>query len=67
MHVERALEGGRFALVQHGGQLVTRDHASAGAGLRNMRDRVAAAGGALSIRSGPEGTTVVAAVPAGPA
>jgi signal transduction histidine kinase len=41
--------------------------ASAGAGLTNMRDRLTAVGGELSIRSNGDGTVVVGSVPLGQA
>ena len=44
------------------------EHVSAGAGLRNMRDRIAAAGGELEVISAPgQGTTVRGRLPGRPA
>jgi signal transduction histidine kinase len=44
------------------------EHVSAGAGLRNMRDRIAAAGGELEVISAPgQGTSVRGRLPARPA
>jgi signal transduction histidine kinase len=56
------VEGGLNVTVDDDGLGFDPDQATAGAGLRNMRDRLAAAGGMLSIRSGHAGTAIVIGV-----
>ena len=53
----------RFEVHDNGDGFNTRD-ASGGAGLTNLRDRLAAVGGTLEVRSAPgKGTTVIGVVP----
>jgi signal transduction histidine kinase len=57
----------RFAVSDDGSGFDTA-HTNGGAGLTNIRDRLAAVGGALHVESGPgSGTRISGVIPAGPA
>ncbi len=67
LHFEVSDQGGGFTVPQDGSKIdgVLDPSATSGAGLQNMRDRIGAVGGILSIQSAAgHGTSITGAVPA---
>lgn len=62
--LELADGGGPELIIKDSGPGFAEEHQARGRGMLNMKDRLAAVGGTLTIDSASDGTTVVASVPA---